>query len=77
MCVSGCSCSDIRLEMLLFGVSHGVLHEGLVGVEAPDVTPPTMKSSSVMSVPDDVVCGVHLILIITRLGYRLCQINRD
>ncbi|RWW82042.1 hypothetical protein BHE74_00009518 [Ensete ventricosum] len=46
MCVLGCSCSDVHLEMLLFGGSRGVLHEGLVGVGQPDVIPPTIKSVS-------------------------------
>ncbi|RRT49069.1 hypothetical protein B296_00038264 [Ensete ventricosum] len=32
MCVPGCSCSNMHLVMLLLGGSHGVLHEGLVGV---------------------------------------------
>ncbi|RRT47578.1 hypothetical protein B296_00040962 [Ensete ventricosum] len=35
MCVSGCYCSDVCLEMLLFGGSCGVLHEVLVGVGGP------------------------------------------
>ncbi|RRT78358.1 hypothetical protein B296_00013714 [Ensete ventricosum] len=43
MCVPGCSYSNVRLEMFLFGVSHEILHEGLIGVEAPDVAPPTIK----------------------------------
>ncbi|RRT83919.1 hypothetical protein B296_00014327 [Ensete ventricosum] len=44
MCISECFCSDVRLEMLLFYGSRGVLHEGLDGVGAPDVAPPTIKS---------------------------------
>ncbi|RWV84092.1 hypothetical protein BHE74_00010156 [Ensete ventricosum] len=43
MCVPGCSYSNVRLEMFLFEVSHEILHEGLIGVEAPDVAPPTIK----------------------------------
>ncbi|RZS16133.1 hypothetical protein BHM03_00048086 [Ensete ventricosum] len=44
MCILGCSCSDMCLKMLLFGGSRKVLHEGLVGVGAPDVAPSTIKS---------------------------------
>ncbi|RWW86208.1 hypothetical protein BHE74_00005022 [Ensete ventricosum] len=39
MCVPGCSCLDVRLEMLLFGGSRGVLHEDLVGVGARPTWP--------------------------------------
>ncbi|RWV93858.1 hypothetical protein GW17_00043653 [Ensete ventricosum] len=46
MCISECFCSDVRLEMLLFYGSRGVLHEGLDGVGAHDVAPPTIKSMS-------------------------------
>ncbi|RRT59327.1 hypothetical protein B296_00036883 [Ensete ventricosum] len=43
MCISGCSCLDVRLKVVLFQGSREVLHEGLVGVEAPDVVTPTIK----------------------------------
>ncbi|RWV84093.1 hypothetical protein GW17_00054228 [Ensete ventricosum] len=36
MCVPGCSCLDVRPEMLLFGGSHEVLHEDVAGVGAPN-----------------------------------------
>ncbi|RWW49596.1 hypothetical protein BHE74_00044213 [Ensete ventricosum] len=28
MCISGCSCLDICLEMLLLEGSHGIMHKG-------------------------------------------------
>ncbi|RWW19074.1 hypothetical protein BHE74_00003963 [Ensete ventricosum] len=34
----------MRLGLLLLRVYRGILHEGLVGVGAPDVAPPTIKS---------------------------------
>ncbi|RZR81730.1 hypothetical protein BHM03_00008024 [Ensete ventricosum] len=41
MCLPGCSCLDVRLEMLLLGGSRGVLHEDLVGVGARPTEPPS------------------------------------
>ncbi|RWW40167.1 hypothetical protein BHE74_00054472, partial [Ensete ventricosum] len=36
-------CSGARLDLLIFGVCRGILHEGLVGVRALDVISPTIK----------------------------------
>ncbi|RZR77738.1 hypothetical protein BHM03_00002910 [Ensete ventricosum] len=44
MCISRCFCSDVRLKILLFGGSCGVMHESLVKVGVPDMAPKTIKS---------------------------------
>ncbi|RRT55459.1 hypothetical protein B296_00010605 [Ensete ventricosum] len=44
MCVSGCSCSDMQLVMLLLESSRKVLHEGLTKMGCTRCTPLMIKS---------------------------------
>ncbi|RRT67405.1 hypothetical protein B296_00039302 [Ensete ventricosum] len=62
-------CSGVHLRLLHLGVYRGILHKGLVG---PCVAP---WSSSVVHVPDNIIHGVCLILVIVQLGYQLCQVD--
>ncbi|RWW41789.1 hypothetical protein BHE74_00052698 [Ensete ventricosum] len=65
MCVPGCSCSNVRLVMLLLGGSHGVLHEGLVGVGC----------SQCGHSDDQVSASTEMVLIRGQLTTGMCRVT--